>query len=184
MTAQFTQSDNHDGIFDLLSELRNEYIIRNLPSENIKRGLVTSKVTDEDVLQRIEENTSHTGGRKKAKTNSDNKDNEDNLKEPKFFNVENVSQSTNSSLTSGHSTTPMLVPQKEKAMPSFLLGSRIVDITIGNDNNNNSSNNNSHSNNGSNNNSNNSNDNTNSTTTNNNENNENQGGDDDDEWED
>ena len=56
-------SGQHNGIYDLLSELRDENIIRNLPFDNIKRGIKSSKITDEDVLQRLEESAAAGGGR-------------------------------------------------------------------------------------------------------------------------
>ncbi|CAE7746968.1 unnamed protein product, partial [Symbiodinium microadriaticum] len=58
----------HSGIYDLLSDLRDENIIRNLPSDNIKRGIKSSKITDEDILQRMEETAaSAVGGGVKRK---------------------------------------------------------------------------------------------------------------------
>lgn len=56
MDEQLHRADGlHGGIYDLLSELRDQSIIRNLPSDNIKRGIKSSKITDEEVLVRIEE---------------------------------------------------------------------------------------------------------------------------------
>jgi transcription initiation factor IIE alpha subunit len=51
----------HSGIYDLLSDLRDENIIRNLPSENIKRGIKSSRITDDEVLQRIQESAALSG---------------------------------------------------------------------------------------------------------------------------
>lgn len=51
----------HAGIYDLLSDLRDENIIRNLPSENIKRGIKSSRITDDEVLQRIQETAALNG---------------------------------------------------------------------------------------------------------------------------
>lgn len=130
MTEQWTLNEYHDGIFDLLSELKDQYIIRNLPSENIKRGLVTSKVTDDDVMLKIEENSSTNGRKRKS------------IAEvyggvgiglAGGFTVEvadgDVLDKTEESILSTSCSNTMgeiFVPQRQKAMPSFLMGSRII----------------------------------------------------------
>lgn len=45
----------HEGIYDLLFQLRDASLARNLPSDNRARGLAASRITDEDVRQRVEE---------------------------------------------------------------------------------------------------------------------------------
>ena len=47
----------HTGIFDLLAELKDVPLLRNLPSDNIDRGLWSSKELDEDTMRGIEEST-------------------------------------------------------------------------------------------------------------------------------
>ena len=47
----------HNGIFDLLADLKDVPLLRNLPSDNIDRGLWSSKVVDEDTMRDIEEST-------------------------------------------------------------------------------------------------------------------------------
>jgi transcription initiation factor IIE alpha subunit len=47
----------HTGIFDLLAELKDVPLLRNLPSDNIDRGLWSSKQLDEDTMRGIEEST-------------------------------------------------------------------------------------------------------------------------------
>jgi transcription initiation factor IIE alpha subunit len=131
MTSQWTQSEYHEGIFDLLAELRNEYIIRNLPSDNIKRGLMTSRVTDEEVLQRIEENSSSGRKRKGASEQMGGVG----VGLGGGFTVEVAegdillgNNSTNQAINGSCGVNPgdMLVPQRQKALPSFLSGSRII----------------------------------------------------------
>jgi transcription initiation factor IIE alpha subunit len=137
MTTQWTQSEDHDGIFDLLSELRNEHLIRNLPSENIKRGLMTSRVTDEEVLQRIEENSSSLGRKRKVTAEMTGGVG---VGLGGGFSVEVADVdvmgsgggvATGECAGAGTGAGDMLVPQRQKAMPNFLLGSRIVTANEG-----------------------------------------------------
>ena len=53
-TDQLNETDHHEGIFDLLHALRDRSLIRNLPSENRLRGIVTSRVVDADVQEEID----------------------------------------------------------------------------------------------------------------------------------
>jgi predicted RNA-binding Zn-ribbon protein involved in translation (DUF1610 family) len=46
----------HDGLYDLLRDLKDAAIKRNLPSENMSRGFKTSEVLDEDKKQAILDN--------------------------------------------------------------------------------------------------------------------------------
>ena len=47
---------SHDGIFEILSELKDKQLMRNLPSENIKRGYRASKIVDEAIKNEVELN--------------------------------------------------------------------------------------------------------------------------------
>lgn len=49
-------SDEHEGIFDLLRELKDAPLKRNLPSENMSKGFRASEVRDEESQQAILEN--------------------------------------------------------------------------------------------------------------------------------
>ena len=51
---QLSETEHHEGIFDLLHALRDRSLIRNLPSENRLRGIVTSRVVDVDVQEEID----------------------------------------------------------------------------------------------------------------------------------
>ena len=53
-TDQLNETDHHEGIFDLLHALRDRSLIRNLPSENRLRGIVTSRIVDADVQEEID----------------------------------------------------------------------------------------------------------------------------------
>ncbi len=46
----------HEGIFEVLSELKDKQLVRNLPSENIKRGYRASKIVDEAIKNEVELN--------------------------------------------------------------------------------------------------------------------------------
>lgn len=51
---QLSETEHHEGIFDLLHALRDRSLIRNLPSENRLRGIVTSRVVDVDIQDEID----------------------------------------------------------------------------------------------------------------------------------
>ena len=53
---QFRRSDGHDGIYDILAQLKDVPVSRNLPSENVARGNVTSRVVDSDIQNEIDYN--------------------------------------------------------------------------------------------------------------------------------
>ena len=52
---QLSVSDDHVGILDLLQELKDVPLLRNLPSDNYERGLVSKRVVDEETRLDIEE---------------------------------------------------------------------------------------------------------------------------------
>lgn len=54
--SQFGRTDGHDGIYELLAQLKDVHVSRNLPSENIARGTVASRVVDTDVQSEIDYN--------------------------------------------------------------------------------------------------------------------------------
>jgi transcription initiation factor IIE alpha subunit len=60
---QLNASDIHDGLFDLLKALKDQPMIHNRPSENIVRGIGASRVTDEDTLREIEDNSTRFRGK-------------------------------------------------------------------------------------------------------------------------
>lgn len=62
MEEQMNKSKYHEGIFDLLYKLRDEPLSHNLPSENITRGVRTSKVTDDRVVHEIKQNFEYATG--------------------------------------------------------------------------------------------------------------------------
>jgi transcription initiation factor IIE alpha subunit len=53
---QFGRSEGHEGIYELLAQLRDVSVTRNLPSENIVRGNVASRVVDAEVQSQIDYN--------------------------------------------------------------------------------------------------------------------------------
>jgi hypothetical protein len=54
MDDQLNESNEHVGIFDLLRDLQNLSLIHNLPSDNRLRGIVASRVVDEEVQEEIQ----------------------------------------------------------------------------------------------------------------------------------
>lgn len=59
---QLKRSKYHEGILDLLKQLRDVPLGHNLPSENIKKGVRASIIADEDVLANIKHNIDHASG--------------------------------------------------------------------------------------------------------------------------
>jgi hypothetical protein len=54
---QFGRAEGvHEGIYELLAQLKDVHVTRNLPSENIERGNVASRVVDADVQSQIDYN--------------------------------------------------------------------------------------------------------------------------------
>jgi transcription initiation factor IIE alpha subunit len=62
LEEQMNKSKLHDGIFDLLGQLRDVPVGRNLPSQNISKGVRSSKITDERVVQEIKQNFEYATG--------------------------------------------------------------------------------------------------------------------------
>ena len=52
----YTHIPHHEGILNILADLKDCTVIRNLPSENRKYGITATKVTDNEVLEEITEN--------------------------------------------------------------------------------------------------------------------------------
>lgn len=115
LKEQLSVSEHHEGIFDLLSALRDEELPRNLPSENIKRGIGTSKITDEEVLKAVEENNQYRGKAQKNKIQS--------FVSRDATGAEIVIQLA----TEEQEETAQILPEakKQKTLPDFLQGSRI-----------------------------------------------------------
>lgn len=54
--SQFGRTEGHEGIYELLAQLKDVSVSRNLPSENIRSGNVASRVVDADVQSEIDYN--------------------------------------------------------------------------------------------------------------------------------
>jgi transcription initiation factor IIE alpha subunit len=63
---QLHETPLHDGIFDLLDQLKETPLSRNKPSENIKIGLTGTKIEDTDTLKEIEENSNRFRGKARS----------------------------------------------------------------------------------------------------------------------
>ena len=62
MEEQMNKSKWHEGIFDLLGQLRDLPLSRNIPSQNITKGIKTSKITDDRVASEIKMNFEYATG--------------------------------------------------------------------------------------------------------------------------
>jgi transcription initiation factor IIE alpha subunit len=62
LEEQMNKSKLHDGIFDLLGQLRDVPLGHNLPSLNISKGVRSSQITDERVAQEIKQNFEYATG--------------------------------------------------------------------------------------------------------------------------
>lgn len=117
MGAQLSAVANfHAGLFDLLAQLKEiplDEIIRNKPSENIKRGNISSKVTDSDILKEIEENNKKMRGKPRKEGVSD-RDGGD-------FSLE-IAGNDEEDATDTVNQPPV---KKLKTMPFFIGGSRV-----------------------------------------------------------
>jgi hypothetical protein len=138
----------HDSIFDLLAELRDKPLIRNLPSQNRRRGIAASKVVDEDVQLEIQDNIGFRRVSKDAKARADisqivmgqevknidtafsvtfneSSSSNNNMYSNKYGNVTKL-HGVNSSMNSGSLKRPYTALNSEKAFPDFLLNSRVI----------------------------------------------------------
>ena len=61
------ESDLHEGILELLSQLKDVSLTRNLPSDNMSLGIKNTKVDDEDVENAIKSNTRRAVSGKKGR---------------------------------------------------------------------------------------------------------------------
>jgi hypothetical protein len=62
MEEQMNKSKWHDGIFDIIGQLRDVPLSRNIPSQNISKGIRTSKITDDRVAEEIKQNFEYATG--------------------------------------------------------------------------------------------------------------------------
>lgn len=117
MKSQLSELPNfHSGVFDILAQLKEipaEEIIRNKPSDNIKRGNTSSKVTDADIMKEIEENSKRMRGkaRKEGMVSDRNGG----------FTIEIEGDDT----TGGDTVLTEPPAKKQKSMPFFIGGSRV-----------------------------------------------------------
>ncbi len=62
MDDQLKRSRYHEGIIELLIQLRDVNLGHNLPSENMKKGMRSSIIYDEDVLSNVQHSLEHANG--------------------------------------------------------------------------------------------------------------------------
>jgi hypothetical protein len=53
MQEQLSENELHEGIYELLHQLKNVQLSKNKPSENMKRGFKSSIITDEEMLKEV-----------------------------------------------------------------------------------------------------------------------------------
>ena len=76
LDEQMNRSKLHEGVFDLLYKLRDVDLPHNKPSDNIRRGVRTSSVTDDSVAKEIKQNFEYAAGSviRKKKGNTEGTD--------------------------------------------------------------------------------------------------------------
>lgn len=119
MDTQLTSCEHHEGIFDLLFNLKDTQLIRNLPSENRKRGLGSSRVVDADVEHEISEIAANKKVARESKQRSGTSHG------PELTIVvegSSVSSSARGSATDG---AAVKTARREAEYPEFLQNSRI-----------------------------------------------------------
>ena len=62
LEEQMNKSKLHDSIYEILSQLREIPLSHNLPSYNISKGIKTSEITDERVVEEIKQNLEYATG--------------------------------------------------------------------------------------------------------------------------
>jgi hypothetical protein len=126
---QLRESDHHYGIIDMLNALKDVSLIRNKPSENIKFGLKTSKITDSDTLKEVEENSQTMRGRVQKNPQS---------QVMSFMGKEvvggqlNVVLESDMQMTSNeyeHNFSNHNTNNRDNSLPSFLQGSRLYSMS-------------------------------------------------------
>jgi hypothetical protein len=119
LDVQLSGGVDDDGIFDLLYQLKDMEVIRNLPSDNRKRGIATSKIVDTDVQHEVDFNlTSKTANKvhkKKAAQYAANQGNGFSI------SIETVDEDT----VEWESDEVVVKKPKEATLPEFLRDSRV-----------------------------------------------------------
>jgi hypothetical protein len=130
---QLYASDEHDGIYNLLAELKDIPLIRNRPSDNIKRGIGSSKVTDTETKQLIEENAKERGKAKKEvrgniQTFLGQSVIDGDFKVELTSNISTTTTTVSNDLSSNlnNNIDDRLLKGKSTAVPTFLKGSRVM----------------------------------------------------------
>lgn len=130
MAEQLRRVDGqHQGIFDLLSRLREANLPHNLPSENIKKGFFSSAIEDEEIAAEIRHNLTYSrtpGGSYLKKRGADHLD--------KLANVTNTKSRIEVQLHhEKQQATPLaavdtgyIFDKREATMPAFLVNSRVT----------------------------------------------------------
>lgn len=119
---QLHETPLHDGIFDLLDQLKETPLGRNKPSENIKIGLTGTKIEDADTLKEIEENSNRFRG--KARSSAVGSVQKYLADGGNQVSVEIVTSTEASEEDRLSSSEP--VSKRMKGMPEHLQGSRVV----------------------------------------------------------
>eukprot|EP01041_Mallomonas_annulata_P010743 gene10743-22442_t len=126
MKEQLYSSDLHDGIYNLLSELKDVPLIRNRPSENIKRGIGASKITDMETITQIEENSKVERGRAKKEIKGTMQSFLGRNVHGGDFKVEVMSEAHIAAQMERLEAQGEPLAKKAKSVPDFLQGSRVA----------------------------------------------------------
>jgi transcription initiation factor IIE alpha subunit len=107
----------HAGLFDILAQLKEippEEIIRNKPSDNIKRGNINTRVTDADILKEIEENNKRIRGKARKQIPG--------MEKEEDFSIEIAGAD---GVGEGENGNGEPAAKKHKPLPFFVDGSRV-----------------------------------------------------------
>lgn len=130
LREQFKATEDHDGIYNLLAELKDVQIIRNRPSENIKRGIGGTKVTDEETKMEIAENSKiRSGGNSAVRAAKQGQSSSGGgVREGEF--VLEITTDEAETVASRERNEYLAAAKRQKALPEHLQGSR-VQLAVG-----------------------------------------------------
>lgn len=121
--SQLGRADGlHEGIYELLALLKDVHLPRNLPSDNIERGNVASRVTDTEVQSQIDYNNIGIKSKKLTKAQQARMSGGADIR-VEVEEEASTSRKPSAAAESLPSEEPQ--PKRAKTLPAFLQGSRI-----------------------------------------------------------
>lgn len=120
---QLYSSELHEGIYDLLHDLRDRPLLRNLPSENRLRGIEASRIHDQDVQDEVDYHLSTKVANKVHKKNVSIV--QTTMANGQAFTVNIDVSSSSSSAGGGNGAQNPLKRPRDTSVPEFLKDSRV-----------------------------------------------------------